>query len=402
MAWLVVTALGGELMLFVVRDTTADSPPASATATAEPRVTPTASTPAIGCSSPSPAAGILCPPTAVPYSHSWYVTDSADMAALGSADAQWLSQQTANSTCSGDYLTVLDFGHPTRKYSRAGASPLDDYAMTLFGYRESWRTFHEIEQLAERYLDAWVSAASACPRLHLVLGTSNFAECQQAVGMCTLSTAGQYWDIVVHDLMDYVAAKGYSEQVTDVWVGDDLETSWDPWPTTERFLDGVAAQEGTYATHARMVDYGDANVGVCSVVTRSCRAPWTAANVYAAAWGMGWAVPLPEIYSSDTAQRWASIAQTYPTMAFIGVMTECGGADPLPVAGCQRGQSGDLSAASGAGPSTGAGTCEWSPAMAFNTVQSNDPRHPLAYATNIQWPPGQTSGQPPADYPSCG
>jgi hypothetical protein len=306
------------------------------------------------------------------------------MAPLGALDGKWLSQQTTGSACAGDFLTVLDFGHPTRKFNRGHASPLDDYAMTLFGYRDDWRTYREIEQLAETYLDAWIAAVSpSCPpgpRLHLVLGTSNFAECQQSVGPCDVATAGQYWDVVVHDVMDYVAGKGYDRQVTAVWVGDDVETSWDPWPTTARFLNAVAQQESTYSAHARMVNYGDANTGVCSVVTGGCRAPWTAENVYDASWGLPWASPLPEVYSSDTAQRWDAIAQAYPAMQFLGIMTECAGMDPLPADGCQPDH--------GADPSSGpqSSTCEWAPATAYQYMQANDPLRPLTYATNIQWP----------------
>jgi hypothetical protein len=297
-----------------------------------------------------------------------------------------LSQQTAGGSCAGGFLTVLDFGHPTRKYA-GNDSPLDDYAMTLFGYRDTWRTFREVEQLAERYLDAWFAAVSPCPRLHLALGTNNYDECWYATGACDITTASRYWDVVVHDVMDYATAKGYDQQVTGIWAGDDLETSWDSWATTARFLNGVVAQEQTYDTHARLVDYGDAKVGVCSVVTGSCRVPWTADNVYAAAWGIGWDAPLPEVYSPDTAQRWESVAQTYPAMEFMGVMTECAGADPLPLDGCQADRGADPS------PSAGLGACEWAPSLAYNYAQSNDPRRPLAYATNIQWPTQPTDTQ---------
>jgi hypothetical protein len=330
-------------------------------------------------------------PVRIPYSHSWYIDQPDAIADLGARDARWLNEQSATSACPAEYLTVLDFGHPTRK-NVGGASPLDDYVMSLFGKQDSWRTYREVEQLAERYIDAWVGAASACSRLRLVMGTSNYAECRKALGPCDVYTAGKYWDVVAHDVTAYVSAKGYGAQVMDVWVGDDAETSWDPWPMTESFLMGVRDQERTYAAHARMVNYGDANIGACSEVTGECSAGWTPANVYDAAWGIGWAAPLPEAYTATTTQRWQDVSDVMSSgpsprepMAFIGFMTECGEPDPLPLNGC-RPQSSGLD---------GAGACELSPAVAYQRLRAADARHPLTYATNIQWLQSD-AGQEPA------
>jgi hypothetical protein len=301
------------------------------------------------------------------------------MAALATGDAQWLNAQSAGANCGHDFLTVLDFGHPTRA-AQGHASPLDDYAMSLFRHPGA-ATYRQVEGIAERYLDAWVAAASSCPRLHLVLGTSNFAECSRPVGPCDVATAGQYWDVVAHDVMDYVAGKSYSH-VLGVWVGDDAETSWDPWPTTLAFLEGVRAQERTYTTHVQLIDYGDANVGACSIVS-GCRSRWTAANVYDAAWGIGWNLPLPEAYNADTTQLWDNVASTQSAqnpMLFVGAMTECAGPDPLPVGPC-RPQGGGV---------TGRSACEWSPTMAINHMKSAGAGHPAIYATNMQWPPGSS------------
>jgi hypothetical protein len=321
-------------------------------------------------------------PTPIPYSHSWYIDQPDAMAEIGQRDASWLSEQSASgvATCPTEYLTVLDFGHPTRKFTTG--SPLDDYAMSMFGKQDAWRTYHEVEQLAHTYIDSWIANVSSCPRLVLALGTSNYAECSKAVGSCDVYTAGKYWDIVAHDVADYVAQKGYGSRVTGVWVGDDAETSWDPWPATVSFLYGVRDQERTYQTHARMVNYGDANLGACSEVTGACSGGWTAENVYDAAWGIGWAAPLPEAYTATALQRWQGVADvmssetgTREFMQFLGLMTECGERDPLPLTGC-RPQAGDLE---------GVGACEFSPAIAHQRVRAADTRHPLTYATNIQW-----------------
>src|SRR5262249_28619826 len=160
-----------------------------------------------------------------------------------------------------------------------------------------------------------------------------------------------------------VEAQGYAGYVADVWVGDDLEASWDPWATTVRFLAGVRDREQAYATHARLVDYGDAEAGACSVVTGRCANPWTPQNVYDAAWGSGWAAPLPEAYTPDGTEHWLDVAAAAQgvqgTMVFLGAMTECAGADPLPVGACVP-QKGPPSDAQPDGL-TGSGACEWSP-----------------------------------------
>jgi hypothetical protein len=327
----------------------------------------------VAFATPTPAPPL--PP--IPYAHSWYIDNPDNVSAMGSGDAAWLTQESATFGCRTDFLTVLDFGHPTRKYT-GHASPLDDYAMSLFGHHDDWRTYREVEQLAERYLDAWMGNVSACPQLHLALGASNYNECGKAVGACDVGVAGQYWDIVIHDVTAYVAAKGYDKQVIAVWLGDDIEGSWDPWPTTQRFLEGARNQERAYTTHARLVDYGDADFGACSEVTQDCSNPWSLQNIYDAAWGVGWNVPLPEAYTYETTQRWQqvqTIVGAANPMYFAGVMTECAGIDPLPTATCDVSPVGQA----------GSPQCEWSPALAQHRVQAADSRQQLAYATNIQW-----------------
>jgi hypothetical protein len=336
--------------------------------TGTPGVTGGPSAKVSACSSGGSGPCLSAPlPTAqgVPYSHSWYINSPTILARLGRSDAQWLNTQSARVHCAGDFLTVLDFGHPTTKGSSTN-SALDQYAMTLWGHLTTYR---QIEQLAERYLDAWHATATSCPRVRLALGTSNYAECFHAVGSCSIYTAGQQWDVVVHDVQQYVSAKGLSGQITGVWVADDLEGSWDPWPQTVQFLAGVRDQEHTYPTHVNLVDYGDANAGACTELGGSCTQPWSQENVYAAAWGMGWNVPVPETYSSGTTRKWGHLAQTHRTLRFAGIMTECAGADPLPTGLCDVG-----------------GSAQWSPTMGYTHLQAVDPAHPIPYATNIQMP----------------
>jgi hypothetical protein len=312
-----------------------------------------------------------CGSKSVPYSHSWYINNPADMAWLGQQDAKWLNQQAAKANCTGYFLTVLDFGHPTAL--AGGSTPLDTYAMSLFTSKAAkWQTYRQIEKLAEQYIEAWHSHATACPRLRLALGTSNYAQCSGATAKCDVFTSGKYWDVVAHDVADYVHAKGYQKQITDIWLGDDLEASWDPWLVTRAFLDGVQTQERTYSTHAYLVNYGDANAGACSE-TAGWSQRWTKENVYSASWGMGWNLPLPETYYTNSTKKWDAVNNTVGTMQFVGAMSECSGVDPLPVGACwvQNGSGGD---------------CQWSPTMGFTHLQGLKDQKGLAYATNMQWP----------------
>jgi hypothetical protein len=190
--------------------------------------------------------------------------------------------------------------------------------------------------------------------------------------------AGQQWDIAVHDVMSYVSQKGYNQKVLSVWGADDLEGSWDPWTTTVSFLHGVQTQEKTYSAHAHLVDFGDANSNACAEVTGDCSHQWTESNIYSAAWGVGWDLPLPEIYTNGTAHRWDEVTQSQGPMQYLGAITECSGKDPLPTGRCW--------VQFGAG-----GECQYSPTMSYAWLQAAPARQPTVYMTNMQWPHQQVS-----------
>ena len=63
-------------------------------------------------------------------------------------------------------------------------------------------------------------------------------------------------------------------------------------------------------------------------------------------------------------------------MQFHGFMTQCGEADPLPLGGCYP---------------AGESSCQFTPAVAYQRLHASDKRHPLTYATNIQWLQPQTN-----------
>lgn len=328
------------------------------------------------------AANVTCGGT-FEYGHSWYVNNPGALTTWaywsGSVESTFCGQNG-----SGTFLDVLDFGRPGAKY--ATGVPLDRYAVTTFGGGNSanWHTYREVEVMAEDYADTWFNDTSSCPRLVLALGTNNSYECQGGVGDCSVYTAGQQWDVVVHDVANYLAARGESWQIS-VWGASDLETEWDPWTTTVAFLNGYTNKEGSYSSHPLFIDYGDANYGVCSDVTGSCSAPWSQQNVYDAAWGIGWNVPIPETYTQWLEQRWLNVNNSSSVnyyanhMQYYGLMAECteadtpleqAGAGPLPSGNCY--QQGNLQ-------------CEWSPNVGFNALASdpNQIRLTSAGPTNI-------------------
>ena len=82
-----------------------------------------------------------------------------------------------------------------------------------------------IHGLVRRVRNSWPAKAASSDG-------NGASECNKAVGPCDVYTSGKYWDIVAHDVADYVTQKGYGSRITGVWVGDDAETSWDTWTTT--------------------------------------------------------------------------------------------------------------------------------------------------------------------------
>src|SRR6185312_6571270 len=148
-----------------------------------------------------------------------------------------------------------------------------------------------VQQLAENYAQEWYADTSPCPRLHLVIGTSNDYECQGSDSDCNVYTAGQQFDALVHNVETYLKNQSWDWQITS-WIGDDLEAEWDQWSTTVNFINGVFNQEVTYSWRAFLMDFGDANIEFADIQGNH----WTYQNVYDASWGLGYDWPLPEIY----------------------------------------------------------------------------------------------------------
>ena len=326
------------------------------------------------------------------YGHSWYITNptTAALQSLAQGDASW-----ANNLCtqygSADTYTVLAFGRPGMASGQ--------YAQ--YDHGGHWDTNSAVESLSEAYADEWYADTSSCPRLHLIIGTANDYECYNGTypnpPSCSVYTAGQQWANVAQDVYNHAVAGGKSWQES-IWSGDDLEAEWDPYscsgcgqPQTLDFLNGYTAQDRTFSAPNLLVDYGDADYGAPNELGYPQTPAWTVTNVYNAAWGIGWDVPMPEIYGSGLINKWNCIHNnstgcTNPGgMVYYGLMAECTMADTLPTGSCWTQNHG-----SSYPPFVGG--CTNSPYAGYLALTSAS----LAGWTNIRW---QGDGTTPNNCP---
>ncbi|MDO8615627.1 MAG: hypothetical protein Q7T33_07810 [Dehalococcoidia bacterium] len=296
---------------------------------------------------------------AQPNAHSWYIKntyanpDAATMYSIG----YWVDGAFDNSTCSNS-LVVLDFGQPDYVNSNYGTNYWLNYSP---GYK--FISNADIITAVDNYARGWYDRTGSCPRLHIVVGTNNS---QMTPSGGTPNGAGTNWANVAYAVQSYLSNAGYSWQIT-AWAGSDMEQPGGEIPPfdcagrTREFVDGY--NSNSLATS--FLDYGTA------WVPNGC---WTAADVYYVAYGAARNYPLPEVYTQFATDSWVSVRQQ-GYMSFKGVMTECSGADALPMGSCWVG--GDIN------------EYQFSPTQAWNslwnTLNSNGfGLSSLEYATNIK------------------
>ena len=263
-------------------------------------------------------------PTPPPYAHAWYISDPSGltMQSRGASDGSW---DSAN--CSQNQkMAVLDFG----QVSNNGDSTIyQGYGTNDFASGSPFITDAQVVTATVAYVQGWASTAGTCPQLKVVIGTNNFHECPGfPSGTCTTNGAGAAWAHVVDNVRYYLSQNGYMPQIT-AHGGDDAETdgSFDCAGPTDGFIN--AFNQNT-STHAGMVDFGTAWLSL------NC---WASSDVYYVAYGVAADVPLPEIYTQPAMNSWISLRTTGNgggpyVINFLGVLTECTGADPLPTANC--------------------------------------------------------------------
>lgn len=341
--------------------------------------------PAFAC--PSTPGEATCSGTGFKYGHSWYVTNPGELTNLAQYDASF-ANSTCNSQTNTTYLNVLNFGRP-------GLVPgTNNYGVLTHSLSITWLTESQVESYAEQYAQTWYNDTTSCPRLRLVIGTSNDYECYNGafVSGCSVYQAGVWWDIVAHDVQSYLNNNNYAWQES-AQTGDDIEGGWDRYTDgtggadpctadacTVDFLNGVETQEASYSSHLFLYDYGDANAGSS---TDQGNSPWSVDQIYSAAWGIGWDLPLPETYYYAQTDRWLAVYNYSNGIQFQGDMTECSEGDPLPQTPYYCSVTRD-------------GNCQLSPSQGFNRLEADFPdagnQASIQYATNIQWPDDTRSG----------
>ena len=305
------------------------------------------------------------------YSHSYYITqpNTTAIQSLASSAATWSNQHCpTNGTWE---LLILDFGQIT-VYN-------NNYA--TFDRGGNFDSFSTVKSLALTFANTWFNDTTNCPRLYFGIGVNNYHECPGGSSNCSVYTAAEDWAAIVTDVLVTLQGQNESWQIQP-WGADDMEAGWDTytcanspgciygdsWQQTQFFVNGYNYYDSQSGTHTDLADYGDAAYGSIDLQGNS----WTASNVYTAAWGAVYDVPVPEIYYSGDAQDWVTVIKSgSPGLTFEGPMTECTGGDPLPTGQCWV-----------AGPN-GTGDYEESPTRAWNDLY-NDTGQQAPYTTNIQ------------------
>ncbi|HEX8938657.1 MAG TPA: hypothetical protein VF763_00720 [Candidatus Limnocylindrales bacterium] len=170
------------------------------------------------------------------------------------------------------------------------------------------------------YSDAWASSVAQAfingysdghsgVTSYIDIGVSNDDD-NWACSSGNWSSAGTAWGQLVNALTprSNVVVQG----------ADDFEVWWDSQDNWGACGAGAVAWLNAYtaATTDFMDDFGsDGNAENSSL--------WSVAQVYDVSWGIGAAVPLPEIYCSGQQQEWVGIRR-YGTMTFFGVSSENG------------------------------------------------------------------------------
>jgi len=274
------------------------------------------------------------------YYHSWYVVPNPHAVPMASfVDGLATSDANlANANCLSKYefnLTILDFGSVAYDSSAGQYGVVDSQWPQGTILPDS-----TVAGLVEDYAKTWYNVSSNCPVLYLGIGTSNAGECDTGCGggtnLSLVSAAGQSWDLIVHSVNQWIAGQGFSWQVI-VEGADDIEGSWDDPSITDAFLSGYTSQEATYSTHSWLIDYGIADYYIGDYQGPQ----WAPGDVYYAAWGEGWDIPVPEPYWN--LGNWGNVNNycgaspkppgyncTSGPMQYYGSMTECTGSDPLP------------------------------------------------------------------------
>lgn len=237
------------------------------------------------------------------------------------------------------------------------------------------------------------------PHCYACFGTNTFHECPYG-GSCSVTTAGSDWFGVVKSVTSYLSSNGWSWQET-VWGGDDIEGGWDQygcpcassesWQQIQYFVNGWTNAESGSSIRPLFVDYGDAAYGSVTLQLAasngsypgysnwSSACEWSTGDFYQASWGIGWDVPIPEIYNSGMANDWTHVTNagsSSGSVYYYGAVSECSGSDAVQEPSCWVGRNNQ---------------CEYGPDQALTELTNVVGHISETNETNIQWPGSKTS-----------
>ncbi len=240
-----------------------------------------------------PARTLHAAPPPPPSTLSRYI-QSTDLRAMG-------CNQGRASDAGGldDAVVILDFGKASFRDGSYGA--------VLFG--AGFRTTAQIAAATASYLQGFwdCTRVGSTSSVELAIGTSNCSIDPACGGSATGFAHGEAWALMVHEVNDWIVARGYQAQEAASGASD-LEVSWETPAKTREWADGYSSVLDTV-----YYNFGDAagcpQSGQGSSA-RPCNNGWTQDDVWYVSAGASSAVPLPEIYREDgaMARQWQQIS----------------------------------------------------------------------------------------------
>ena len=227
---------------------------------------------------------------------------NSDAVSMGNIDAaKENSQITCTTTNVGNVTAVLDFGQPW------GYTTVRNWSGLIMQYTDAQNALTD-------YINAWLKAAKPCLSLTAVLGVNNsyicgaitpVTPCDRNNGAALEQTAAN--ENAVFSNAGILVVGGSDIEVDPGWSNYNAtfgytnpSGSWVPG-----WLDGYFGAGADF-----MYDYGD----TCQVyLSNQCTnngTDWTQCDVYNVAWNIGYDEPLPEIYTPNFANMWATTDTT--------------------------------------------------------------------------------------------
>lgn len=291
------------------------------------------------------------------YAHGWYI-NNPDTSTYGAVYQMGYNDGIRDNRNCTNAAVILDFG---QVYYKSGGS-YGGYGTSTFASGNPFISDSVIVQVVERYADGWWHGVGSCPKVHIIIGLNNYAECRNG-GSCNISTAGYQWGNVVNDVETWLFNQGWTGQI-NAYSGADMEQPanapgnyyWDCATKTKSFVDGF---NGHNPSGAQFFDFGTA-WAPDDYPTSGC---WAKSDVYHVAYGASANYPQPEIYTGAALTSWTTLGYT---MTYQGVLTDCNQADEITGNTCYSSNA-------------------YSPTYAWQQLWSKITQSSLDYATNIKY-----------------